>query len=354
MSDDKSSKTEKPTDKKLRDARKKGQVPRSKEIVSTVLLAMGAVYLWLSWEWQLAHLVELIQAPANLQSYAFHDALKQLLDLVTQDFILLLAPLVVTIILGGLVGNIMQFGVLFASDSIKPKFDKISPINGFKRIFSAKHLLETLIAAAKVLAISGLLAWIIVGSLRELVHDVSACDVACLKTLLEIMVQRLILALLPLLIVLSVADYVLQRSHFIKEQRMTKDEVRREFKDTQGDPLIKGMRRRQQREIGDSDLRQKIRNTRVLITDSGVIAIALRYEKGVTPLPLILAMGKGTMARQMMDVAGVENIPVVNDPTLALLLLTEGTVDQYLPSVAVEPAARVIRRTPEVSQTTKH
>jgi type III secretory pathway component EscU len=65
-------------------------------------------------------------------------------------------------------------------------------------------------------------------------------------------------------------------------------------------------------------------------------------------------MGKGTMARQMMDVAGVENIPVVNDPTLALLLLTEGTVDQYLPSVAVEPAARVIRRTPEVSQTTKH
>ncbi|NJN45877.1 MAG: EscU/YscU/HrcU family type III secretion system export apparatus switch protein [Candidatus Competibacteraceae bacterium] len=349
MSDDKSRKTEKPTDKKLRDARKKGQVPRSKEIVSTTLLAMGAIYLWLSWEWQLDHLEGLIVAPARLYDYEFQDALKQLVDLAMQEAVLLLAPLIVVIIAAGIVGNVMQFGVLFATESIKPKFDKINPVNGFKRIFAVKQLLETLIAVAKVLAISGLLAWVIIGSLRELVHDVSACDVVCLKTILEIMVQRLILALLPLLIVLSTADYLLQRSHFLKEQKMAKDEVRREHKDTQGDPLIKGMRRRQQREIGDSDLRQKIRHSRVLITDSAVVAIALRYEKGVTPLPLILAMGKGKMARQMIDVAGVEKIPMVNDPALAALLLTEGTVDQYLPSVAVEAAARVIRRTPEVA-----
>jgi type III secretion protein U len=348
MSDDKSRKTEKPTTKKLRDARKKGQVPRSKEITSTVLLALGALYLWLSWEWQLQHLRELILAPATLHGFGFKDALKQLFDLALQEAILLLAPLVVTVIAAGLLGNVMQFGVLFASEPIKPKFDKISPVNGFKRIFSVKHLLETLIAAVKVAAIAGLLAWIIAHSLRELVHDVSACDVPCLKAVLETLVQRLILALLPLLIVLSVADFLLQRAHFLKEQKMTKDEVRREHKDTQGDPLIRGMRRRQQREIGADDLRQKIRNSRVLITDSGVVAIALRYEQGVTPLPLILAIGKGTMARQMIDVAGAEQIPMVDDSALAALLLAEGAIDQYIPSPAVEAAARAIRRAPAV------
>lgn len=346
MSEDKSRKTEPPTPRRLHDAREKGQVVRSKELVAVAVLIVTILYFWLSWEQQWERLQELILLPAGLYRLAFEEALRRLFERVLQEALWLALPLVGLVVSAGILGNVLQFGVLFSAEPIQPKLEKISPIKDFKRIFATRQLLGTLLAVIKAAGIAALLYGVIAASLGDLIHDPSRCDVVCLKALLETLVRRLIVSLVPLLVVLAAVDYWLERSHFFKEQRMTKEELKREGKDREGDPSIKSSRRQQQREMVMDDLGQRIRNARVLITDVDAVAIALYYEPGVTPLPLVLAIGKGGLARRIIELAGAEQVPMVDDPALANLLLEEGVIDHLIPSSAVEQTANVFQRVP--------
>jgi len=338
-------KTESASHRKLEKARERGQVARSTDMPSTLVLVVSIFYLWFTWDWTVQQLREIMLLTPKLFVMDFHQALQAGFQTIIYEPLLTIAlPLALVATLAGAAGNLIQFGFLFSFESVTPNFDKINPANGFKRIFSVKQVVTILLSLIKTLVIVGITVWIVYVGMRELLHDVNQCDVACQQYIVEYLLRQLIIFVLPILIVMAVLDYLFQRSQFMKEQKMTKEEVKREMKESFGDPHIRGERDGVRRELAAQDIQQRIRTARLLVLDMSV-AIALQYEQGVTPLPVIVAIGKGVMSRKMVEIAVKENITLVTNPALAKALIEEGKVDYYIPDSTINAVAQAMRQT---------
>lgn len=342
-----SEKTEDATPKKLRDARKRGQVARSKDIPSALILIAIILYFWMNWESMLEDLKELFTTIGVLSSYDFGVALdgslKMIVDKILKGIVL---PFSLIVTVAAILGNIGQFGFLLSFDSLKPDFAKINPAEGMKRIFSIKQLVDTLLSLFKTIIISIIMLYIVYVGIKLLLNDVKQCNVLCQQFINEDLISKLFLYIIPAILVMAVIDFIFQRQQFKKEQRMTKEELKREFKEMFGDPHVVGERRNMRRELAEQDIQKRIKTARLVIVDIGV-AIALQFEQGVTPLPLIAAIGRGPMARRMLEIAQIENVPTIQNPKLAQLLLEEGKVDQYIPSSSIEGVAQAMRQNPK-------
>ncbi|MDD5394825.1 MAG: EscU/YscU/HrcU family type III secretion system export apparatus switch protein [Thiothrix sp.] len=338
-------KSEKASPRKLDKAREKGQVARSTDIPSTFVLVVAVLYIWASWDWTVEQLKEMFLIVPQLYTLEFHQALLVGIDSILQRGLFAIAiPFSVAMLIAGILGNIVQFGFLFSAESIIPNPDKISFSHGFKRIFSTKQFVTTLISLLKTAIVGGVLLMVLRTGLKELLHAVEQCDVVCQQHVIEHLTRQLILFILPILVLLAVLDYLFQRSQFLKDQRMTKQEVKHELKDSYGDPHVREARHGIRRELAEQDIQQRIRTARLIILDMGM-AIALQYEPGVTPLPLIVAIGKGMMARKMVEIAMRQNVPLASNPTLAQDLADQGKIDQYIPESTISRVAQAMRQT---------
>ncbi len=344
MSDDKSRKTEPATPKKLRDARKKGQVAKSREVVSLFMLIGVVVYYWITWQAQFHYLSQLFDVPQLIYRMPFDKALREAAAVMFRvAFFWAVLPMIVIQIVMAVVGSIVQFGVLFSAHPIKPDMNKINPVKNAGQIFSVKTMLETLLSVLKIAAIALVLYLVVRGSMRDILHDPTVCNIQCKKALLQALMENVFLFILPLLLALAVLDYLVQKQHFLKEQRMTKEELKREFKDLEGDPLIKASRRQTARELSSQDIADRIKRSRVLVLGSQA-AVALRYDGDEMPLPVIMMIGKGEMIRRLIDVARKEGRPVIADEILVGQLLDGGAIDQFIPEAAITRTAVVLRR----------
>lgn len=342
-----SEKTEDATPKKLRDARKRGQVARSKDIPSALILIAIILYFVLSWSMILDNLKETFNVISTLLSYDFGVALSGSLKVINEKIIIeIILPFSLVVTVAAILGNIGQFGFLFSFDSMKPDFAKINPAEGMKRIFSVKQLVETLLSLLKTIVISIIMLYVVYIGIKLLLNDVQQCNVLCQQFINEDLVAKLFLYIIPAILVMAVVDFIFQRQQFLKEQRMTKEELKREFKEMFGDPHVVGERRNLRRELAEQDVQKRIKTARLVVIDIGV-AIALQFEQGVTPLPLIAAIGRGPMARRMLEIAQVENVPTIQNPKLAQLILEEGKVDQYIPTSSIEGVAQAMRQNPK-------
>jgi type III secretion protein U len=344
VSGDTASKTEKPTPKKLRDARQKGQVAKSKEVASTLSLLVAACYFWIGWDWLMEVLKETVLLPASVYGLPFEDGLQIVThQVITSALYWIVIPFVAVLFVFTVIANVAQFGFLLAFDPIIPKMEKVNPASGFKRIFSKKSLGDTGLSVLKIIAISVVVSLMVYDALAHLVHDISNCDIDCQTALMQNLTWRLIAYLVPLLLAITIIDIAMQKAFFIKEQMMSKQEVKREHKDAEGDPLIRGKRKQEHKELVMNSLEDKLKASRVLITDVDK-CIAVRYEQGVTPLPLIMAIGRKAVARQMVKVAKQEKLPVVEDAAVVNLLIDEGRIGQYIPDIAIGPVAQILRK----------
>lgn len=338
-------KSEEATPRKLRKSRERGQVARSTDIPSTVILVAAVLYLMFTWKNTSQQLAQLFSLVPQLYTMDFNKAVQiGFKSIVIDPFINIALPFSLVMLAAGIIGNVVQFGFLFAIDPIIPKPEKVNPADGFKRIFSARQLTTTLLAVLKTFVMVVILVIVLYMGLKELLHEVSQCDVICQKTLQEYLLRKLVFYIIPFLIIIAVLDYIYQRAQFLKEQKMTKEEVKRENKEMYGDPHIRGARQDMRREMAEMDIKKRISTARLLILDMGV-AIALQYEQGKTPLPVIAAIGKGAMARKMVEIASVENVTMVINSTLAKELVAKGKVDQYIPDETVEAVAVAMRQT---------
>lgn len=343
MAEDKSSKTEPATPKKLRDAKKKGQVPKSKDVVSTTILILIFTYFYFFWNHIQENLETLILLPQKVILLDFAKANSVLLDGIVQTTLLnILLPIALISLIGGIMGNILQFGLVFSWDPVKAKFEKISPASGFKKIFSIKQLKTTAVSALKIIAISVVFYFVLHEFMYEAVFDLNQCNIQCEQTLLGYFIRNMVVAILLIIILTTIIDYLVQRSAFLKDQMMSKYERKSEQKNTDGNPEIKSKRKQLQREINADDIKQKIKDSRILIYSAG-ITVVLHYEQGVTPLPLIASIGKAKMAGKMLEIARSEKVPIFESDTLAESLLENGTVDQYIPEETIEGVANAIR-----------
>jgi len=344
VSQDKDSKTEEPTPKKLRDARKKGQIARSDELVPLMMILLAILYFWFAWDSFSGHIKEYMIAVSEF-SYDrdFQYALDATISIWFNKIILgLMLPFSALMLVAGILGNVIQFGFLFSLDPIIPKPEKINPIAGFKRIFSMKQVVKTILSVIKIVAMSIIVIFVVRTAISEYMHDIGQCNTTCQFEVFVGMLKKMFFILVPVLIMMAMLDLMYQKFQYKKEQRMSKDEVKREYKNQEGDPLIKGQRKSEQRRLLEQNISDQIKQSRILIVGMRK-AVALMYEEDM-PLPMLLAIGRERLSMKMIEVAKKENVPIIADPALVMIFEKEGVIDQYIPSSAIKRVAQAMKR----------
>lgn len=337
-------KTEQPTAKKLRDARKKGQVSSSKDVVSAALVVLMFALLWGASGFYADKLRELILLPTVFigSDMPFYQALEQTFDGLIVLFLQMIAPPLVLAVVVGIAAHLGQFGFLLAFESLKPDLNKLNPGKGIKKIFSIKNLVELLKSILKIALLTILFYQVISDNLANLLK-LPGCGLSCVTPLLGALMLDLMIYAGFGFILIAAADFAFQRFQFTKEMRMSKQEVKQEYKEMEGDPRIKGKRRQLHQELMMQNTAGAVKRSTVVVTNPTHIAIALEYREGETPLPIVRAKGENLMAQRIIEIARAEGIPVMENVPLARALHEQSQVDQYIPSDLIEAVAEVLR-----------
>ncbi|MDK3016706.1 flagellar type III secretion system protein FlhB [Pseudodonghicola flavimaris] len=370
---DKSQKTQEPTEKKLRDARKQGDVPSSRETgnMMVVLSLFGVSALILPWQGpRLAGaLSALIDGAGQVVVGEGRSGLAAL-GLVLREALLslglVLAPLFLLIMAGGVFGVLIQGETVAALDRVKPKLSKVSPVQGLKRLFSANTLVEFVKSLIKVLVVGGLAIWVTLWAV-EGIWEAPGFVPESLPAYLLLAARRLLLAATVFLVPVAVLDILWHRFEWRRRQMMTVQEVRDELKDSEGDPQIKGRRAMLRRRRAQQRIAAAVPTASVILTNPTHYAVALKYQQGSDAAPVCVAKGADLMARRIREIAFEHDVPIIENKPLARMLYDQVEVDQMVPvehwQVVAEiigfvfdlkrnrtrppPAGSVLRRSPE-------
>jgi type III secretion protein U len=337
-----SDKTEQPTPKKLRDARKKGQVARSKEVVSTALLLGVLAIFWATLPATFEQMGAMIVMPSTMVGADFWLAVKSVTHGLLTAAAGILLPILVAVVLITILSHFFQFGLLLSFESMKPSLKKLNPGANIKNIVGKKNLLEFLKSLIKVVLLSVLILLVIRSSLDPLIKS-PICGVPCVQFTAAAMLKQIVIISMAAFVVVAAADFVLQKRMHIKDLMMSKDEVKREYKEMEGDPHIKSARRHLHQELAMQDTVAKARQATVIVTNPTHIAVALFYKKDETPLPVVLAKAQDLLARRIVEMAREEGIPIMENVPLAQSLYNDVPVSEYIPSELIEPVAEVLR-----------
>lgn len=337
-----SEKTELPTPKKLRDAREKGQVAKSQEVGSAaVIIAVMSVFI-LRFEANMEQLKELYDFTVGLMHLPFHEAVVEAGGAALYTFFFVAGPIIATAPLAGLAAHLGQVGMLFAVKGAMPSLDKLSPKQWFKKVFSKKAMVEIGKTIVKVLVLGLILYNVVLDNLDVILKAAAHSPRLFLVTFSGVMLSVFLWVTLVFAAVAAV-DFLLQRWLFTKQMMMSKDEVKREYKEMEGDPYIKSQRKSLHQEMVMNDTIQQTRKASVLVTNPTRIAVALYYKEDETPLPVISAAGQGAVAKKMREIAEEEGIPIMQNVDLARNLLEQGETGNYIPSELIQPVAEVMR-----------
>ena len=341
-------KTEQPTQKRLRDSRKKGQVAKSKEVASAAIIIGLFLYIWAGWGMILDHTREMILLPAQLYTMPFRDALSLLMDGILHKLIILILPIVMAAMFLAILSGFLQIGVLFALESVKPDLKKINPMEGIKKIFSIDSVVELIKSIVKVSFLSILIYKVIQASIDPLLK-LPFLGLSGVMPMLGALMKNMAVYTIAAFGIVALADFFWQKHSFTKKNMMTKDEVKREYKEMEGDPVIKGKRKQLQKEMAMSSTVQKTRKASVVVTNPTRLAVALYYDEKDGKLPVVLAKGSDLLARRMVEAAREEGIPIMQNIPLAQALYEQVEMEQYIPSDLIEPVAEVLKWVEQVT-----
>lgn len=339
MSDEK---TEQPTDKKLRDARRDGEVSKSKDLIDGFLLAGALLALCAAG----AHMMERIRASILLALdfvHGDHDMVALYSGLVHIGANLLSAvlPVLLAAAIAALAALAPQVGFQISMKPVAFKFDAISPVAGIKKIFSVKALIDLVKMVLRSIIVLAVL-WQMGKNLMPLVAGALYQTLPELMRLIGEMFFKLFAAAAAVFIILGAADVKLQQFLFIRGKKMSKDEIKREHKQQEGDPMLKGERKRLGREMATSAPRQGVAGANVLVVNPTHYAVAIRYVPAENPLPVILAKGMDRDALRMRHEASLANIPIVGNPPVARALHKVAT-GAPIPEEMFEVVAAILR-----------
>lgn len=311
-------KTESPSEKRRQDAREKGTVAKSTEINSVLVLLAGILLLRAFGPWMMQQIGAGIVEFIRISSDTSMDLAR--LVLVTKDAMVLMAKMTLPVALGimiiGIVANVAQVGFLFTLKPLEPKLEKINPISGFKRLFSMRSLFETVKNIAK-LAIIGVVAYITLKNEFDKMLVLSDASVRVIWSFTAAIAFKVVLNIALVLIILAIIDYAYQRYDNEKRLKMTKQELKEEHKQMEGDPQVKSRVRALQREMARRRMMEEVPKATVVVTNPTHLAIALRYEPSETDAPVVIAKGKNLIAQKIKQTAIEHSIPIIEDKPLA-------------------------------------
>ncbi|MDR1413780.1 MAG: type III secretion system export apparatus subunit SctU [Puniceicoccales bacterium] len=337
-------KTEMPTAKRLRDARKKGQVSKSTDVNSTLLLIGLYSYIGAGWTRHTKAIGDMLILPMAYMAEDFKMAYVNVAMGIFIQSLKLILPAMGVCIFMGIFSNCAQIGFLLTFEPIKPDIKKINPFEKLKQIFSKKNLFEFFKSAFKILFL-GILIYLVI---KNVMRDLLLLPFGGLKETINILgpiMRRFAYNVIFAYVMVAGIDFVFQKRDFMNKMKMTKDEVKREYKEMEGDPQIKGKRKQLHREMVEQDAPRKTKQSSALVTNPEHIAVAIYYDfkaKG-TSLPIILASGHGAVAEEMIRVARENNIPIMRNVPLAHSLMDVGEVMTFIPTELIEPVAEVLR-----------
>ena len=334
-------KTEPPSPKKLRDARQKGQVAKSQEVVMTATMFVAIAYIWATWTGSVSQLSALFDMSASLVDGDFQVNAFRGMEIVEQVMVSVLLPVLGLIIVAAIASNYLQIGSIFSFESITPKLEKVSIASGAKRIFSKKQLVEVLKSIAKILFLSALLYFVLRRAIGPYIYSLS-CGLPCVAALTGTLLQRIFLFSAFAFIIVSVADFAFQKHSYTKNLMMTKEEVKREYKESEGDPHIKGKRKQLAQELIMEDDGEVARKSTAVVINPTHFAIVIIYKEGKTPLPMIAAKGRDRHAHFLRTQAESAGVPIFRNAQLARALYAQTQVSDFVPDDLFAAIAEVL------------
>ncbi len=352
---DQAQKTEEPTAKRLEDAHKKGEVVKSQEVKHWFMIMGGTGALLMFASTTAPQLKRLLVPFLSLahqyraDSSAFGGAIANL----AADVGMAMAPPLMILMFTALLGNMVQHKPVFALEKIKPHWNKLSPLTGVKRLFSINSIVEFLKSIAKLLII-GTVMTILLAPEWDRLESLVSYDPGSLMELIAVLVFRILVGVIVILGFIAGADYAFQKAQNKKKQRMTKQEVREEHKQLEGDPQIKSRLRQIRMERARKRMMASVPDATVVITNPTHYAIALKYIEDEMDAPRVVAKGVDDVAMRIRELAADHDIPLVENPPLARVLYDMVDLDDMIPSEHYKAVAEVIGYVVRLNERLRH
>lgn len=341
--EDGTEKTEEPSEKKLREAREKGQVARSREL-ATLMMTLGAALFLYFFGAGMAEDIQtiFIEGLSFDRSHAYDiNMLNNRIFALVELAIYMVLPFLMVMVLIALVSNTMLGGWNFSMQAMSPKISKMNPLSGIKRMFSMTALMELLKAFGKFVLVSVVATYFLWYSYEEILSIGVEPTKIALAHSAELILEAFIFVSLSLIVIAAI-DVPFQVHQHISQLKMTKQEVKEEFKQQEGSPEVKARIRQLQREMSQKRMMQKVPEADVVITNPTHFAVALQYDPDSMREPMVLAMGSDFMAAQIRTLAKEHDIPLIEAPPLARALYYNAEVDRPIPLQLFRAVATIL------------
>ncbi|HLS17361.1 MAG TPA: flagellar biosynthesis protein FlhB [Paenalcaligenes sp.] len=336
-------KTEPASPRRLEKAREEGQIARSRELNTFLILAVGVATLWFSADFLYRQLMLLFQHSMSFEADMSSDTTVMVTRVVSlgQRVLMGLGPLLLMVFITAVIAPLLLGGLVFSSQSLTPKFERLNPIKGVKRLFAWQTLVELLKTLAKA-GLIGVIAVMVLWHYRDAMLSLSYVNVqAALAQGMRLMVLCCALIVAGLLIIVLI-DVPWQLFSYFKKLRMSRQEVKDEHKESEGDPHVKSRVRAQQRAIAQRRMMSEVSSADVVVTNPSHFAVALRYAEQAAGAPRVVAKGRGLVALQIIERAERFQVPILEAPPLARILHHHVALEQEIPPVLYASVAQVL------------
>ncbi|VYU68572.1 fused FliR family export protein/FlhB family type III secretion system protein [Clostridium paraputrificum] len=336
-------KTEEATPKKKSEARKKGQIARSKDVGLAITMVTCTLVILLLSGMIVGNLKDTMVY--FLQSGMLQDinemSIKSIVLTILMKAALCILPVVVPIMIAGIVASLIQTGFLLTGESLKPKFSKLNPISGFKNMFSKKSFVDLLKNLA-VVTIIGFIGFLYVRDNYDKILQISNTYLPSLGGQVQDLVVGIFFQVSVVLVIIAAADYFVQFRFHQKDLRMTKQEIKEEYKQMEGDPQIKSKIKQKQREMATRRMMASVADATVVITNPTHFSIALKYEEGNNEAPKVVAKGADLVALKIKEVAKKNDVPIMENKPLARMIYEQVDIDREIPQEMYQAVAEIL------------
>ena len=334
-------KTEEPTPKKREDARKKGTVARSQELNTAFVLLIGFLIVRILWEYIYVNIAEYtVYLYSHLSQSTSTEGISELFIGIMILLAKTVLPIMFAILIIGLAINVFQVGLMISTERLEPKLDNLNPINGFGRIFSKRSLVELIKSIFKIIVI-GFFLYLYLKDQIPLLPQFIFFDLPhSLATAADI-IFTMAFQVVAVIMVMAVADYAYQCWQTTQDLKMSKQEVKDEFKQMEGDPQIKSKIKQKQRQMAMQRMMQEVPKADVIVTNPTHLAVALSYKKGMIA-PTVVAKGQDLVAERIKQIAREHRILIVENKPVARALYEAVEVGDMVPAELYQAVAEIL------------
>ncbi len=344
-------KTESASPRRIQQAREEGNVPQSKELSTFLVLMVGAATLWIISGWLYGHIGNVVRQGLSFGRKEAFDDVSMLIGLqrLAGEALIALAPFFAVMMLAALASPALMGGMVISDKAFEPKFDRLNPLEGIKRMFSWQSVIELVKGILKALLIGGVGAavlWAYRGEFLALTNMALEPGAALFG---ELLLLGGLLMVSTLLVVAGV-DVPFQLWQYYDKLKMSKQDVKQEYKEQEGDPLVKGQIRARQREMSRRRMMEAVPKADVVVTNPTHYAVALKYEAGRMGAPTVVAKGADLIAQNIRELAAEHKVPLLEAPPLARALYRHAEVGEQIPPALYTAVAEVMAYVYQLNQ----